>query len=121
MPSTLSRPRRRKTREQVQQERDDALSRAVGNMSVRNYGEIIGGFAARGIPEADILPRENVFTYRAWQALGRQVQRGERGIKITTWIPIPDKRDPETGEVRRGGMRPKYATVFHVSQTAPMD
>ena len=58
----------RSTREEMQQE---ALSRAIGGQSLTNWPAIIHGFAARGIPEHEIRPRENVLTYRAWQALGR--------------------------------------------------
>ena len=114
----------RATREQMQQE---ALDRAIGNQSTANWGAIFAGFAgfaAKGIPEADIRPRENVFTYHAWRALGRQVRRGEHGVKVTTWVPAQGKEetDPDTGEKKEGrGFRVcKFATVFHVSQTDPI-
>src|SRR6266568_1314871 len=88
-------------REQMQQE---ALGRAIGNQSTMNYGAIFQGFMEKGIPESDILPRENVFTYHAWRALGRQVRRGEHGVKVTTWIPTAGKEetDPTTGEKKAG-------------------
>ena len=54
----------------------EALSRARGGMSLVNYATIIREFGARGIPESEIIPRENVLTYAAWQALGRQVCKG---------------------------------------------
>jgi hypothetical protein len=96
----------------------EALSRATTGQSMANFVPIIEGFAERGIPVDDIRPRENVFTYEAWRALGRQVRRGEHGIRVTTWVPIPDRLDPVTGEVKRkGGKRSKGAYVFHVSQT----
>jgi hypothetical protein len=101
-----------------------ALDRAIGNQSTANWGAIFAGFAAKGIPEADIRPRENVFTYHAWRALGRQVRRGEHGVKVTTWVPAQGKEetDPDTGEKKEGrGFRVcKYATVFHISQTDPI-
>lgn len=104
------------TTTELQQE---ALSRATGYKTVRNYRPIIQGFADKGVPESDVKPRENVFTYRAWQALGRQVRKGEHGVKITTWLPMPEKKN-DAGEVtRKAGTRPKGATVFHVSQTDP--
>lgn len=81
-----------------------------------NYVTIIAGMIDKGIPESDIRPRENVFTFHAWKALGRVVRKGEHGVRILTWIPIPDQTDL-AGEVKRGGMRPKSAVVFHVSQT----
>src|SRR5881392_2223709 len=109
-------------RERMQQ---DALGRAIGNQSTMNYGAIFQGFMEKGIPESDILPRENVFTYHAWRALGRQVRRGEHGVKVTTFVPMDKKTgetDPETGEEKKTpiGRRAWTATVFHVSQTDPI-
>ena len=116
----------RATREQVQQE---ALSRASSGQSLGNWPAILAGFAAKGIPEADIRPRENVFTYHAWRALGRQVRRGEHGVKVVTFVKVdrgsdpPDAGEPGTGPARgkAGGRRPWSATVFHVSQTDPLN
>jgi len=106
-------------KEQMQQE---ALGRAIGNQSTMNYAAIFQGFMEKGIPESDILPRENVFTYHAWRALGRQVRRGEHGVKVTTWIPTERKeRDKTTGEERVSTGRICHtAVVFHVSQTDPI-
>ena len=114
-------------RQQIQQE---ALSRAVGGQALTNWPAIIHGFMAKGITESDIRPRENVFTYHAWRALGRQVRRGEHGVKVLTYVSIKDKEDkdgvatndvdgtdkPKPGATRR----PWSATVFHISQTDPI-
>lgn len=101
--------------------RVEALSRARGGQSTANYSTIFAGFGAMGIAESEIDPRENVLTYRAWQALDRQVRKGEHGVKVTTRRSIPAKKDPETGEVvKTGGSMPWTATVFHVSQTDPI-
>jgi len=110
------------TKEQVQQE---ALGRAIGGQSMTNFVAIFHGFIAKGIPEDQIKPRENVFTYHAWRALGRQVRRGEHGVKVTTWVPMDKKTgeiDPDTGEEKKLklGRRAWTATVFHVSQTDPI-
>lgn len=91
----------------------DALSRARNGESVTNYPAIFQGFAEKGIPESEIHPRENVFTFHAWKAKGRIVKRGEHGVKIVTWINVDDPADPD-GDGRR---IPRSATVFHVSQT----
>jgi hypothetical protein len=105
-------------RERIQ---DEALARATRNKSWANYPAIFEGFTAKGIPEGEIEPRVNVFTFHAWKALGRYVRRGEHGVKVTTWIKIDEKRDERTGEVvRESGRRPKTAVVFHVSQTEPL-
>ena len=98
----------------------EALQRATNNASAANYGAIYAGFVAKGIAGADIMPRENVFTFDAWKALGRSVKKGEHGVKIVTWIDCKGRaeRDPVTGEEeRRGFRRPKTTTVFHISQT----
>jgi hypothetical protein len=102
------------TKEEVQAE---ALNRAVSGQSLANYPAIYAGFEAKGIPEADIQPRVNVFTYNAWKKLGRYVRKGEHGVKVVTWITSPGKTDPETGEQSPGRRFSKSTTVFHVSQT----
>ena len=87
--------------------RREALTRAQTGHSMANYAQILHGFSAKGI--ADIRPRENVFTYAAWQALGRQVMKGQTGVKVQTWITTE-----KDGEKRT---MPKTTTVFHISQT----
>jgi hypothetical protein len=103
---------------EIQQE---ALSRARGNLSTSNYAAIIAGFVDKGIAPDDITPRVNVLTFHAWKAIGRVVKKGEKGIKVTTWIPINEKRDASGKVTRKGGARPRTATVFHISQTKPID
>jgi hypothetical protein len=95
----------------------EALARASSGQSVSNYGAIFHGFADKGIAEPDIRPRENVFTFHAWRALGRTVRKGEHGVRVCTFVPIADRVDDATGEVKPGGRRPKTAVVFHLSQT----
>jgi antirestriction protein ArdC len=99
--------------------REEALTRATSGGALTNYPAIYAGFMARGIAEADILPRVNVLTFQAWKALGRHVRKGEHGVAVCTWVPLKDKVDKDTGAVTPGGRRPKTAVVFHVSQTDP--
>ena len=90
-----------------------------------NWPAILAGFTAMGIPEHEIKPRENVFTYHAWRALGRQVRRGEHGVKVVTFVTTKGKEDGNSVETNdQDGMdkpkcgsfrRPWTATVFHVS------
>lgn len=96
-----------------------ALSNATQSSALTNYPAIYAGFMEKGIPESEIRPRENVFTFHAWKALGRSVRKGEHGVRIVTWIPVSAKIDAETGERRDGYKRPKSTTVFHISQTEP--
>lgn len=118
----------RPSREAMQQE---SLTRAASGQSLTNWPAIIAGFAAKGIPESDIRPRENVFTYHAWRALGRQVRRGEHGVKVVTFVSVQGKEDKDgvavndldgTDKPKRGAYRrPWCATVFHISQTDPIE
>jgi hypothetical protein len=107
------------SREEIQQE---ALSRAASGQSLSNWPAILNGFMAKGIPMDEIRPRENVFTYHAWRALGRQVRGGEQGVKVTTFVNCRGKEeaDEKEGKIKHAGYRrPWTATVFHVSQTDP--
>lgn len=92
----------------------EALQRAQSGQSTANYAAIIRGFVEKGIPADQITPRENVFTYNAWQAKGRMVKRGEHGVRCITFVPMQDKA---TGQTVR---RPRTTVVFHVSQTEPV-
>ncbi len=107
--ATVKAAKRAERKAEREQQQRASLNRAETGESLANYPAIFDGFAAKGIPEADIQPRINVFTYNAWQAKGRQVRRGEKSVKITTWIP-----DNETPEAKS---RPVTSCVFHVSQT----
>jgi len=100
------------TQQEIQRE---ALRRAESQQTLSNYPLIYEGFIRKGIPESEISPRENVFTYNAWKAKGRQVRRGEHGVKVRTIRTVKDKKDPE-----RTRSLPWMATVFHVSQTDPI-
>jgi hypothetical protein len=99
----------------------EALDRATQGQTLTNYPAIFEGFMAKGIAEADIKPRENVFTFNAWKALGRSVRKGEHGVKVVTFIECNGvERDPASGEEKPTTYRrPHTTTVFHVSQTEP--
>src|SRR6516165_9550147 len=101
-----------------QEEQAEALERAKSSQATSNYPIIIAGFIAKGIPEADIKLRENVFTFQAWKALGRSVKKGEHGVKIVTFINVRDGKD-ENGEQKPAHRKPHTTTVFHISQTEP--
>ena len=97
----------------------ESLERAVTNQSLANYETIINGFIDMGIPESDIIPRVNVFTFNAWKALNRVVKKGEKGVRVITCIPCT-KKDKETGEEVKV-TKTKTTTVFHITQTQPLD
>ena len=100
----------------IQEIRQTALVRATSGSSALNYLPIFMGFMEKGISENEIIPRENVLTYHAWQAKGRHVRKGEHGVKVTTWIDVPEdkRKNGKSGKIC------KTTTVFHVSQTDPL-
>src|ERR1700686_3150064 len=104
------------TRSSSEAIRQEALTRAISGQTMSNYPAIYQGFVAKGIPDSEILPRENVFTFNAWRALGRTVRRGEHGVKVLTFIDC-QKKDEETGQLKERFRRPFSTTVFHISQT----
>ena len=114
----------------AQERRSEALTRACTGQTLSNYPAIFQGFTAMGIPEQDIRPRENVFTFNAWKALGRHVRKGEHGVKVVTFIttergkgqePQTDTLDGLELQTKKSARhsRPWTTTVFHVSQTDP--
>jgi antirestriction protein ArdC len=114
----------------AQERRAEALTRACTGQTWSNYPAIFQGFTAMGIPESDIRPRENVFTYEAWKALGRHVRKGQHGVKVVTFITTESAKSREPQSETLDGMeaqpksaakysRPWTTTVFHVSQTEP--
>jgi hypothetical protein len=100
----------------------EALERATTGQALTNYPAIFAGFMAKGIAEADIKPRENVFTFDAWKALGRSVRKGEHGVKVVTFITCQGKADVDAADPEAKPVtyrRPHTTTVFHISQTEP--
>jgi N-terminal domain of anti-restriction factor ArdC len=97
----------------------EALANARNGESWSNYPTIFAGFIEKGIPEYEIKPRENVFTFHAWKALGRSVKKGEHGVKVVTFIDCAGReRDPSSGEEKETSYRRPHTTVvFHIFQT----
>lgn len=92
-----------------------ALHNAISNASFMNYEAIFNGFMVLGVPAEEIKPRENVFTFNAWKALGRCVRKGQHGVMVCTFVKAQCK-DEKTGE-EKGFRMPRSTTVFHISQT----
>ena len=70
--------------------------------------------AESACPEETCEAYQDIFTYNRWQALGYQVRRGEKGTKLTVFIPIKNKADEIVGR------RPKYSWVFCRHQVDPI-
>lgn len=98
----------------------EALGRGSNRQPNANDMQTILEFSGRGIPTNDIEtcgPDQNVRTYRAWRALGRQVRKGEKSVRLTVWMPQGDELGPDGERIENRRMRPVSACVFHVSQT----
>ena len=93
----------------------DALARAQKGVSANTDAQVIGFFAAHGI---DATPRLDVFTYAAWQALGRTVCKGESGCRLRVWLNSKSGSQSDDEGAGRGFF--KNVSVFHISQTAPL-
>lgn len=122
---TKSKSKKPKTRrDRKQADPQEALARARASLSEANIPIILAAFQARGIPEHQILPRENVLTFNAWLALGRCVRKGEKSVHIPVKIIRggEEKTDPETGQTITTPVRSFQWTahVFHISQTDPI-
>jgi hypothetical protein len=94
--------------------KNEALERACASQALTNYPAIFEGFMAKGIAESEIQPRENVFTFHAWKALGRSVKRGEHGVRVVTFITCQgkahvDAADPDAEPITY--RRPHTTTV----------
>jgi antirestriction protein ArdC len=106
-----------------EEQQAESLQKALVGQSVMNYAAIYEGFMARGIAEADIRPRENVFTYNAWIAAGRQVRKGEHGVKVVTFVDMSESEESASkhpDKPKSHYRRTWTTTVFHVSQTDPI-
>lgn len=83
----------------------------IAKAQSREFGQndllVMAAFEERGI---HATPRVDVFTFNAWLAKGKRVKKGEKGVRIFTFI---EKRD--------GSKSPRSVTVFHVSQTESLD
>lgn len=124
--SAVTKARNKKRRHKftwTEEKRREALARAADGESERNYDALFTGFEAKGISPDIVIPRENVFTYNAWIALGRQVRKGETGVKLPeVFIPVTKKDEdhPKSEKKKMRFMRNRPAAVFHVSQTDPI-
>lgn len=54
-------------------------------------------------------------TYKQWQGEGMQVQRGQKGTRITKMVKIICKKEQKEKLV------PRYYTVFNAEQVAPAE
>ena len=61
-------------------------------------------------------------TYRQWQSIGAQVRKGETGIRLIKWSPVPCKdHGPDERCQSCGKMVPNVFTVFNAAQVDGWD
>jgi len=61
-------------------------------------------------------------TYKQWQSIGAQVRKGETGIRLVKWSPIPCKdHGPQEACSSCGTMVPNVFTVFNAEQVDGWD
>ena len=98
----------------------EALARIQSGRSENDVRAILLVSQALGISPDEVEPRVNVLTYRAWQAKGRHVRKGEHGVKLPVYKSVPKKRTGADRNEREEMVSiPWTATVFHISQTDP--
>ncbi len=97
-----------------------ALDRARHCRGRENIARVYSAFLDRGIPEEDILPGENILTFRAWKALGRFVSKGQHGVRLLTYVERDKKVERDGKETTERVTFPKSTHVFHISQTEAM-
>lgn len=61
-------------------------------------------------PEGTCEAYKDIFTFRRWKQQGFFVHKGEKGTRITTWIPKTITEEDGTKKIV--GKRPKVAIVF---------
>lgn len=91
--------------------------------------DFLGSFHAYSVNNILLIQAQcphasHVAGFRAWQGKGRQVRKGERGIRIFGKpFRLITKTDEATGEKTRKAIPcpPPVATVFDISQTDPIE
>lgn len=119
--------RRRLTPDERQARNENSLANASRHAPNSNDIPVIMEFQTRGLSSDKVHtfgPEQNVYTYNAWQAKGRQVRKGERSVRCTVWIPVVVKGKPdairESDRKDRTRSRMHNACLFHISQTDPI-
>jgi len=82
----------------------------------RARGDFPEHYSQRNALVLEAAGAELVAGYREWQAIGRQVRRGEKGIPLEAPVVVKDR---DTGEPKMVNVRTTY--VFDVSQTDELE
>ena len=95
----------------------ETQARTFDGHSTANETIVLMELAAKGCTTC--LPYIDVFTFRRWKAQGFQVQKGQHGIHVTTYIPTYSK--DESGEQVETGKRPWTSVLFCRHQVKPIE
>lgn len=80
-------------------------------------------------PDCSCQPYEDVFTFHRWKALGQSVKKGEKSLRISSWVPRGGKRnglpeslsEPERERIGEVKLRPQTLCLFCRCQVEPKD
>lgn len=115
---------RRVEMERLHEQLADQVAALRGSDEWTRYLEFCRSFHSYSLNNLLLILTQNpaatrVAGYRAWQAKGRQVRKGERGMRIFgTGTVKRTEEDPETGEEVEGKRRIFFpVSVFDISQT----
>jgi antirestriction protein ArdC len=136
--------RERHDRQAVQQERDARLAEALTRLdsavtaiqdsdTFRRYLDVQARFHRYSYGNVLLILAQRpdatqIAGYQAWKAIGRQVRRGERGIRVLVPMPLRDRdqqqheptdsaNEPDPSTEQRGRLRFGVGTVFDIDQT----
>lgn len=109
-------PKEHRTKHQPRMTAEQALS--FDRFSLQN------AVAIRSALSCDCEPYEDVFTFNRWLAQGFAVQKGQKAVRITTWVDTrPTDRDDDGDDApskTRPPKRPHTSFVFCRHQVGPV-
>lgn len=122
---------RRAQAEQLHESIAEQVTALTDSEQWQRFLNFIGGFHAYSLNNLLLILSQcpeasRVAGFRAWQEKGRQVRKGERGIRIFGYSPrkITDENgEPELDDEGRAKTRASFPilSVFDIGQTDPID
>jgi hypothetical protein len=100
-----------------------AEAQEFDSISMQSATQVIEAIEARKAEgqhtDCSCLPYSDVLTFERWRALGRQVCRGEKSLRIQSFKPIGDPENESQTQRRR--LIPATLCVFCRCQTKPIE
>lgn len=99
---------------------EEGITAVLDEEALPRYLTVMGRFHAYSFGNVALILAQapnatRVAGYRTWQALGRQVRKGERGIRIL--VPHPRRVELDEGEAETVVRSFGVGTVFDIRQT----